>query len=286
MVQETPKPDSLATPEFFAKNNDLAGRYKTASPSARQNILTELYKLDLKLFQAWRILGDEDRQDYQQEAALWLTRALETYQADKGPFVNWLRGYIQNTFRHHVRTHKRKAQSLDDSDEVSDTGTETAHDPLFWKLVKSRVSPQEWDLIRLRFHEGKTINEIAKAKGTYAEKIRAPLQRAINTVKAASLSNPNESNRNDKAVSHLDDKATVWLSPSQLSERLGFTAKEWGHFASTGLSKAFTPIQIDPRDILRLSRKRLRIRFQETPAGLIYPRFIERGKGVGRAGYL
>lgn len=286
MVQEPLKPEAYTTPEFFAKNNDLAQRYKTASPSARQNILLELYKLDLKLFQGWRVLGLDDRNDYQQEAYLWLGRSLETYQPDKGPFVAWLRLYIQNTFRHHVRGHKRKSVSDADPDEVSDTGTETAHDPLFWKSIKSRVSPQDWEFIRLRFHEGRSITEIAKLKGTYAEKVRAPLQRAINLIKAASLSNPNEPNTKAKPVSDLDVTATVWLSPLELSQRLGFTQKEWGHFASTGLSKAFTPVQIDPRDILRLSRKRLRIRFLETDKGLIYPRFIERGKAVGRAGYL
>lgn len=285
MVQESPKPEAFTTPAFFEKNNDLAKRYKAASPSARQNILLELYRLDLKLFQGWRILGEDDRSDYQQEAYLWLVRSLESYQPNKGPFVNWLRGYIQNTFRHHVKTH-RKRKTTDDLDEVSDTGTETAHDPLFWKSIKSRVSPQDWEFIRLRFHEGRTITEIARLKGTYAEKVRAPLQRAINLIKAQSLSNPNEHNAKDKPTSDLDLTATVWLSPLELSQRLGFTQKEWGHFASTGLSKAFTPVQIDPRDILRLSRKRLRIRFLETDKGLIYPRFIERGKAVGRAGYL
>lgn len=288
MVQETPKPDPLTTPEFYAKNNDLAGRYKAASPSARQNIILELYRLDLKLFQAWRVLGD-DREDYQQEAALWLARSLESYKPDKGPFVNWLRGYIQNTFRHHVRTHKRKASALDDADDIpdsSDTIGETAHDPLFWKVVKSRVSPEEWDLIRLRFHDGKTITEIAKIKGTYAERIRAPLQRAINLVKAASLSTLTDANNKQTTISGLDSTASVWLSPKDLCARLGFDFKALRYFINPNISKAYTPILIDPRDVLRMSRQKIRIRFLETANGLIYPRFIERGKAVGRSGYL
>jgi RNA polymerase sigma factor (sigma-70 family) len=281
MVIEPPNQE-LTTPEFFGKNNDLAGRYKLASPSARQNIILELYRLDLKLFQGWRVLGD-DREDYQQEAALWLTRALETYKPDKGPFVNWLRGYIQNTFRHHVKTHKKKAEPLNENEEVSDTQGETAHDPLFWKGVKARVTPAEWDLIRLRFHDGKTITEIAKLKGTYAEKIRAPLLKALNTVKVASLSDLSESAKN---VSSLDDHQTWWYAPQQIAKLLGFTEKELARITAVKVDKTICPFTIDPRDILRLSRKRLRIRFLETDKGLIYPRFVQRGKVVGRAGYL
>ncbi len=50
--------------------------------------------------------------------------------------------------------------------------------------------------------------------------------------------------------------------------------------------KSICSFTIDPRDILKLSRKRIRVRYLETDKGLIYPRFIERGKSVGRAGYL
>jgi RNA polymerase sigma factor (sigma-70 family) len=281
MVIEAPKAD-LSTPEFYAKNNDLAGRYKLASPSARQNIVLELYRLDLKLFQAWRVLG-EDREDYQQEAALWLTRALETYKPDKGPFVNWLRGYIQNTFRHHVKTHKKKAESLDDSSEVSDTGEETRHDPLFWKAVKAQVTPEEWSLIVLRFHDGKTITEIAKLKGTYADKIRAPLLRAINAIKAASLSSGPHFTEN---VSGLDDVQSCWIAPAVLAQRLGLDLTMLLRMISAKGGTGFTRVQVDPRDVVKISRQRIRVRFLETDKGLIYPRFIQRSKVVGRAGYL
>lgn len=281
MVIEPPNQE-LTTPEFFGKNNDLAGRYKLASPSARQNIILELYRLDLKLFQGWRVLGD-DREDYQQEAALWLTRALETYKPEKGPFVNWLRGYIQNTFRHHVKTHKKKAEPLNENEEVSDTQGETAHDPLFWKGVKARVTPAEWDLIRLRFHDGKTITEIAKLKGTYAEKIRAPLLKAINAVKAASLMSGPQFTQN---ISTLDNVQSCWIAPPVLAQRLGLDLSMLLRMMSTKGGTGFTRVQVDPRDVVKISRQRIRVRFLETDKGLIYPRFIERGKVVGRAGYL
>lgn len=281
MVQETPKPD-LTTPEFFDKNNDLAGRYKDASTSARQNIITELYRLDLKLFQAWRVLGD-DREDYQQEAALWLTRSLETYKPDKGPFVNWLRGYIQNTFRHHVKTHKRTAEQLPDSDDLSDNEPETAHDPLFWKGVRRRVTPEQWDLIRLRFHENKTIGEIAKEKGTYAERIRGPLNMAIQAVKVASIHNHQLSPKN---VSALDSVQSEWIPPKDMAARLGFTEADFTDLLSPTRDPHHCPYTIDPRDVLRISRKRIRVRFLETDKGIVYPRFVQRGKTVGRAGYL
>lgn len=280
-MQETPKPD-LTTPEFFAKNDDLAKRYKGASTSARQNIILELYRLDLKLFQAWRVLG-EDREDYQQEAALWLARSLETYKPDKGPFVNWLRGYIQNTFRHHLKHHKRRTEDLPDNDDLSDKEYETSHDPLFWRGVRRRVTPEQWDLIRLRFHENKTIAEIAKEKGTYAERIRAPLNLAIQAVKLASIANQRES---VKQVSELDATGSQWMEPRKLAPYLGFTDADFKKVCNENVTPATCPFTIDPRDILRLSRKRLRIRFLETDKGLIYPRFIQRNKVVGRAGYL
>lgn len=273
----------LSSKDFFAKNDDLAGRYLGASPSARQNILLELYRLDLKLFQAWRVLGEDDRQDYQQEAALWLDRALLTYKPNKGPFVNHLRGYILNTFRHHVKTHKRQGDNLDDTPELSDTETETRHDPLFWKRVKGQVSPEEWDLIRLRFHEGKGINEIAKLKGTYAERIRAPLARALTAIKAASIPDQHEPTKN---ISSLDPVQSCWIPPQQLAERLGFTLGAVMGMCNAARPREFCAVQIDPRDLLVLSRKRIRIRFLETDKGLAHPRFIERGKIVGRAGHL
>ncbi len=273
----------LTSAEFFARNDDLAKRYKDASPSARQNILGELYRLDLKLFQGWRVLGEEDRQDYQQEAALWLDRALATYKPGKGPFVNHLRGYILNTFRHHVRTHKRQGDNLDDTPELSDTETETRHDPLFWKRVKAQVTPDEWDLIRLRFHEGKGINEIAKLKGTYAERIRAPLARALTAIKTASIPTHHEYTKN---VSQLDPVQTCWIPPQQLADRLGLLLTAVQGMCDAGRPKHYCRIQIDPRDLLTLSRQRIRIRFLETDKGLIYPRFIERNKIVGRAGHL
>lgn len=241
----------------------------------------DLYKLDLKLFQAWRILGD-DRQDYQQEAALWITRALETFKPTKGPFVNHLRGYILNTFRDHVKKHKRSA-ALPDEEEMSDTGTETAHDPLFWKSVKARVTPEQWDLIRLRYHEGKTLDEIAKLKGTYTDKVRAPLMRALNAVKAGSMANTPESPKN---VSEIDPVQTCWIPPQHLSDLLGIPKEDIQRYCDPKRDPNKYPIAIDPRDLLRLSRKRLRIRFLENDKGLIYPRFIQRGKTVGQTGYL
>lgn len=282
MVASPTNPDPLTSAEFFAKNDDLAGRYATASPSARQNILGELYKLDLKLFQAWRILGDE-RDDYQQEAVIWLARALESFKPGKGPFVNWLRGYILKTFRSHVKTYKRKAERLPDDTETSDTVQETGNDPLFWRQVKATVTPQQWELIRLRFHEGRTIDEIATLKGTYKDRIRAPLLDAIQAVKVASFSTLSSP---AKKISTLDPTESSWIPPQTLAIRLGLDLKQLHRICAPNIGKEICPFTIDPRDLLRLSRQRYRIRFLETDSGLIYPRFIPRDQNLGRAGYL
>lgn len=276
----------LSTKDFFAKNDDLAGRFKTASPSARQNILLELYRLDLKLFQGWRVLGD-DREDYQQEACLWLDRALTTYKPKRGPFVNHLRGYIQNTFRHHVKVTRRAGVkgpvSTDGLPEVSDTEAETTHDPLFWRTVKARVTPEQWDLIRLRYHHGKTIDEIAKIKGTYKDRIRKPLMDALNAVKLAAVANPGES---QTKVSAPATDNSQWIPPQQLSKLLGLEEKAIREFLNPDLSLDKCPTSIDPRDVLRLSRKRVRVRYSISDKGLLYPRFIRRGSITGQSGYL
>ncbi len=277
------EPDNpLSTKEFFAKNDDLAGRYKLASPSARQNILGELYKLDIKLFQGWRVQGDE-REDYKQEACLWLARALETYKPNRGPFVNHLRGYVLNSFRHHVKVHKSKAGELTDDLQVSDNDTETAHDPLFWRKVKATVTPDQWDLIRLRYHHGKTIDEIAKLKGTYADRIRKPLTDALNAVKAVSIqSHVNPSTKDQPPAL----SPSQWIPPQHLSRILGIDLKALRAMISPKSSPHYSPMQVDPRDVLRLSQVRIRIRFQESDKGIIYPRFIKRGQSPGQAGYL
>lgn len=279
-----PSPENpLTTPEFYKRNDDLAKRYNDASPSARQNILLDLYRLDLRLFQGWRVFGSEDKEDYQQEAAIWLDRALTSYKPTKGPFVAHLRWYILKTFNHHVKTHKSKAAPLDESHDVSDNTTETAHDPLFWRKVKRAVTPEEWALIVLRFHEGKGIEEIARLRGTHAERIRGPLNRAVQAIKAASMSKLAES---QKETSHIDASESVWMSPQHLSPKIGFSVSDINRFCASNLDPSQYPIAIDPRDFLRLSRKRLRIRFLESPQGLTYPRFTRRGKAVGRQGYL
>lgn len=281
------EPDNpLTSKEFYSKNDDLAGRFKAASQSAKRNILEELYKLDIKLFQGWRVQGDA-REDYQQEACLWLSRALQTYQPKRGPFVNHLRGYILNTFRHHVKVTRRggvKGQvSTDELPEVSDTQDETGHDPLFWRKVKSKVTPDQWDLIRLRYHHGKTIDEIAKLKGTYADRIRKPLMEALNAVKLITVTNPGESQTKIPAPAQVDSQ---WIQPQHLSRILGIEEKAIREFINPDLHPNKCPTIIDPRDVLRLSRKRVRIRYQETDKGITYPRFLKRGQSTGQAGYL
>lgn len=280
MVQPSSK---LTTPEFFASNDDLARRYQTASPTAKQNIIAELYKLDISLFQAWRVLGD-DRDDYKQEAYFWLERCLTTYKADKGPFVNWLRFYIQKTFEAHLSQAKRVKSTYEAAEQDNDTKEDQEPlDNLFWIKAKEVVTEEQWDLIHLRFHQGLGIEEIAKLKKTYPAKVRAPLNEALTKIKESSLSNHNASHKN---ISVIDPTESRWLKKKDLCERLGLEPQNLKALLNQNLDPHYCPFIIHPGDILRTPS--VRIRFLETKESLVYPRFIRRGtllgSKAGRAG--
>ncbi len=267
MVQPTAK---LTTPEFFATNDDLARRYKEASPSAKQNIIAQLYKLDIPLFQAWRILGD-DRDDYKQEAYFWLERCLTTYKPDKGPFVNWLRWYVRKTFEDHLDKNPATPTS-ELTEQTSSQEPQEPIDSLFWNHAKQIVTPEQWDLIQLRFHHGLSIEEIARQKKTYAAKIRAPLHDALTKIKASSFSNQHDST---KKISTLDQTESRWLKKKDLAERLAIPLLHLKNLLDQNRDPHACPYFIHPADILRIPS--VRIRFLETQNALVYPRFIRRG---------
>ncbi len=259
----------LSSPEFFARNDDLAKRYPLASPTAKRNIVGELYKLDLHLFQAWRVLGD-DREDYQQSAAFWLTRALETYKPNKGPFVGWLRFYVQKTFTAHVRDYKSSLSLTEAQEDQAEAEADETPDPVFWRSLKDQSSPHEWDLLERRFLKGQDIQEIAKDLGTYPEKVRGPIRDALERFKASTMKH----NQTAGNFSELDESGARWISRKDLASRLNASPYRIACLTAPHIQSHYASTMIHPQDIIRLPT--IRIRFLETPQGLLYPRFIKR----------
>ncbi len=277
--------NSVITSEaFYLRNTTLATEYKAASPSKRQSIIEELYKLDLPLFQAWRIFGEE-REDYRQEAYLWLCRCLDTYKPDKGPFVHWLRFYIRKTYDAHTQARKPDKNLVSiDADGVKPIEAEPPDpsDPAFWDLVKQACTSKQWELIDLRYRQGIGIGEIAKRLKVYPARVRAPLLDAFDKIKELSLKLHHDS---QNKVSTLDPSDSRWLNRKELGRILGIRDARLKELLEPKRDPHYCPFQIDPRDIIRLPT--VRIRFLETDKGLIYPRFIRRGTtNNGRAGLL
>jgi RNA polymerase sigma factor (sigma-70 family) len=264
-------PKGLTTAAFFAKNDDLAQRYPLASESARRNILDELYKLDLHLFQAWRVLG-EDREDYKQSAVLWLARALETYKPGKGPFVHWLRFYVQKTFTAHVRDYKSSLSLSEAEEDHAAAPEEEEPDPVFWRALKAKTTPEEWDLIERRFLKGQDIQEIAKDLGTYPEKIRGPIKEVLERFKVSTIK-PNKMGEN---FSDLDDAGARWIKRPELGRILGLSPHKLNCMTNPNIPRHYTSTMIHPHDIIRVPT--IRIRFLLTDKGLIYPRLVPRPK--------
>lgn len=264
-------PNGLSTDAFFAKNDDLAKRYPSASESAQRNILGELYKLDLHLFQAWRVLGD-DREDYKQSAALWLSRALETYKPGKGPFVHWLRFYVQKTFTAHIKDYKASISLSEAKEDQAASELEEVPDPVFWRNLKTQSSPHEWDLIERRFLKGQDIQEIAKDLGTYPEKVRLPIRQALERFKASTIK-PNKTGGN---FTELDESGARWIKRTELASLLNLSPHQIACMTAPHIPRHYARQMIDPRDIIRVPA--IRIRFLMTDKGLTYPRFISRPK--------
>jgi hypothetical protein len=257
----------LTTPEFFARNDDLAKRYPSASDTAKTTILSDLYKLDLHLFQAWRILG-EDRDDYRQSAVFWLSRALETYKPDKGPFVHWLRFYVQKTFSAHVKDYKAQISLTEAQEDHAESEQDPEIDPVFWKSIKALASDLEWDILKRRFIQGQEVQAIAKDLGTYPEKIRAPLKAVMDRFKASTIKH-NQSHEKDSTEAR-------WIGVRELGRLLNFTPYRIYTLTAPKLNPRYSAKIIHPADILRTPN--IRIRFLQSERGLIYPRFIYRSR--------
>src|SRR3990167_1572404 len=54
-----------------------------------------LYELDRPIFHAWRVFGRENQEDYEQEAFIWIHRALETFDPTRGAFLRHLKDYVK-----------------------------------------------------------------------------------------------------------------------------------------------------------------------------------------------
>ena len=274
-----------------ALNNSLSTRYKSeTSPDRRREILQTLFEIDRPIFHAWRVFGRENQKDYEQEAFIWMHRALDTFDPSRGAFLHHLKDYVRKAKedfyakvrnlspealrkrregdRRHPGTLKEKIEALD----VEEESEEEHPDALFWRRIKAVCTPQQWTLLELRMFEGLTNEEAAVRVGVNFNTAAERLGEAYNIIRLEMAKKPSGPPTIQKTKA---DGESSWLSPKLLWERLGVSGRYGRMLMDEGLSGHYCPYLIDPRDVLPIHGGR--IRYLETYRdGLVFPRLLRR----------
>ena len=269
---------SLPYDQFIATNNRLSERYKTESnPAIKREISAHLFALDLPLFRAWQVFGEENQEDYEQEAFILFQRALEAFTPSRGAFVNYLQSFTvgkarRNTFGQAKKYFKIAEAAAANASESGDDDSDQAHDPLFWAKIKRVTTPQQWACLEPRLFQGKTPEEIADLLGTTVPIVRARLHDGLSAIK---LEMAKGSQRNVQGAAKTTEDGSEWVTRQTLAQRLSLTRRYVSWLLSPSVAIRTCTYRIDPRDILPING--CRIRFLERPAeGLVHPRFLRR----------
>lgn len=266
---------SVPYDHFIALNNRLSERYKAEqNPTIRREIAAHLFELDFPLFRVWQVFGEENQEDYEQEAFILFQRALDAFAPARGAFVNYLQRFTVGKARRqafgtvakHLRIEAAAGAALpEDQDDPTD-------DPLFWSKIKRVVTPEQWAVLEPRLFEGKTPEEIADRVGTTVPIVSSRLHDALSAVKVEmARGRPTGAAGTPRAM----EDGSEWLPRRILAERLSLTLEYVKMLLSKTIPSRKCPMQIDPRDVIPING--CRIRFLEKPTeGLIHPRFIRR----------
>lgn len=155
-------------------NNRLSAQYKTEpSQEKRRELIAILYRLNLPLFRRWKLFNFKEKEDYEQEAFFWISRALDTFQPDKGAFIAWLKSYyIKESQRQYLNSQTRHQKAQDAAQALPEEDPTEPQDHLFWAEAKSLVGP-DWPLLQGVLFDGKSLSDLARAH-------RLPRQTAVN----------------------------------------------------------------------------------------------------------
>lgn len=153
--------EEISQDRFVYLNTKLSVLYyKSSNLKQKRQILDLLYKLDLPMFKVWKLWQSEDRQDFEQDAFIYLHRALETFNPSKGAFVSWLKLYILTAHSEYASSKPPKTDSVI-PDSVDTDPTAADSDALLWRRVRAVLTAEEWQLVTLRVLGGMTVADVS-----------------------------------------------------------------------------------------------------------------------------
>lgn len=286
----------VSRPDFIEQNQILSAMYGAEENKARRGeIAHRLYTLDLPVFKSWDIFNSDDRVDYEQEAYLWMVVALDSYDKKKGSFLYWLRQIVKrardeyyndknrgawycktcdrylaskDATRYHVdKGHEVELKSsVEPIEEPGEEGPDIDADLAVSKLRDS-LSPEKWEMIRMKIINGMKVEEIAASLGVHRETARLKINSAVDAIKAGMV--PNSSGQ-----VFLDD-GSEWLSIKQFAVRMTFSQAYVTRLLNPNSPRKWCKWIIDSNDFILQGRKRIRYKLDKN-GKLIFPRMYER----------
>jgi DNA-directed RNA polymerase specialized sigma24 family protein len=166
-------------------NNRLSSQYKTEpSPEKRRELIAILYRLNLPLFRKWKLFNFDEKEDYEQEAFFWISRALDTFDPQKGAFLAWLkRYYVAESQRQYLESKAKRQKVQEAAQALPSIDPQEPLDTLFWEEAKALLGP-DWPVVRAVLFESQSITDLAKAQGISRTTLDSHYRRGLDTLRA------------------------------------------------------------------------------------------------------
>lgn len=291
----------VAIPNFIEQNQELSKLYVNEKNQERRGeIAHRIYELDLPLFKEWDLIPRDSREDYRQDAFLWIVMALETYEPEKGSFIYWLRKHIARareqiksqgrswycaTCKHPLpsysmaRYHQAKGHEVDsnflesydperDEQIVKDDEQEALESSINLKRLKALMTKDRWNMVELKVIRGMTTKQVAAAIGVSETTAEKRLDDIVNTLAAGVVAKSQENK------DHILGDGSEWLSRRQICARMNIK-KSYLQLMLSDVPRRECKFKIDRRDYSPISGGRIRYK-ESKDGGIVFPRIIER----------
>lgn len=268
--------------DFLAANDRLSAQYHSEpDPAKRRQIVGTLYDLDKRLFRDWRVFGEENRRDYEQEAFLWLSRALETFKPGKGAFVYWLKFYILKAQEEVAQAGRETATQSGSLPDTVASPSEPPPDTQFWNRIKRQCTEQDWAIISARMFGQATAAEAAEQAGLTIDQAKSRYSALLQKIRLdIGTTNLHAPTKNKSVIPIENDDGSRWVDKKYLIEKLSLTPAYIKDLLNEDRPIEVCPWTIDSRDYLPIRGGR--IRYLEThDRGLVYPRFPRKRPKAG-----
>jgi RNA polymerase sigma-70 factor (ECF subfamily) len=141
----------------------------------------------LHAYVAWRCGGRADwADDLVQETWMIAVRRLASFDPEKGPFAQWLRGIAANLLRNHFRLRRpATGQGLPDRPAPFDADASHVDQADRIGAVLAQLPALYEDILRSKYLDQRTVAEIASDSGQSVKAIESLLTRAREAFRAA-----------------------------------------------------------------------------------------------------